>query len=348
MRSAILGVGALGTIFGALMTKNGKPVDMIDANREHVEALQAHGATIIGGLDLVQPVSALLPEEMSGYYDLVFLLTKQTVNHIALPNLLKFMHADSVVCTLQNGVPEEYVASFVGKERTMGGAVAPAAMWVKPGVARLNSNEQVLKEFAFEIGEIDGRITPRLHLVKEYLEAVGHTDLLDNLMGMRWSKLKINCTGSGMSAALGQTFGDNIDNPKALICMAFIADEVIKTAHAQGIKLVYMQGEEISDFELSSPRDIPALVPRYKNIWGRHRPSKASMMFDLERGLDCEIDYINGLVARKGRELGIATPFNDKVVELVKEAQARRGVNNPSMISRFEPLLQKYAPGLTL
>jgi 2-dehydropantoate 2-reductase len=71
-------------------------------------------------------------------------------------------------------------------------------------------------------------------------------------------------------------------------------------------------------------------------------------MFDLERGLDCEIDYINGLVARKGRELGIATPFNDKVVELVKEAQARRGVNNPSMISRFEPLLQKYAPGLTL
>jgi 2-dehydropantoate 2-reductase len=274
MRTAIVGVGALGTIFGALMTKNGKPVDMIDANRDHVQALKAHGAAIVGGLNLVQPVSALHPEEMSGHYDLVFLLTKQTANHIALPHLRKFLRPESLVCTLQNGVPEEYVASFVGKERTIGGAVGPAAMWVKPGVASLNSSPRVLAEFAFEIGEIDGRITPRLYRVKEYLEAIGHTNLLDNLMGARWSKLKINCTGSGMSAALGQSFGDNIDNPKVIICMAFIGDEVIKTAHAQGIKLERMQGAQISEFELNSPGDIPALAPKYKDTGSGTAPAR--------------------------------------------------------------------------
>ncbi|MDR2825259.1 MAG: ketopantoate reductase family protein [Deltaproteobacteria bacterium] len=347
MRTAIMGAGALGTLFGALMTKNGKPVDMIDANKEHIAALKANGATIIGGINLVQKVSALTPDEMTGQYDLVFLLTKQTANHIALPHLTKFLHKDSVVCTLQNGVPEEYVASFVGKERTIGGAVAPAAQWVRPGVSQFNSTENVLKQFAFEIGEIDGTNTPRLKNAQEYLGAVGKTLLLDNLMGLRWSKLKINSTGSGMSAALGQTFGANIDSSKVIICMAFIADEVIKTAHAQNIKLVPMQGADIDSFELSGPQDIPALVPKFKELWERHRPSKASMMFDLERGLDCEIDYINGLVAKKGRELGIATPFNDRVVELVREAQARRGLNNPAMISRFEDLFQKYAPGLT-
>ena len=73
---------------------------------------------------------------------------------------------------------------------------------------------------------------------------------------------------------------------------------------------------------------------------------KASMLQDLEKGRDCEIDYINGIICKKGREKNVPTPFNDKVVELVTEAQSRRGVNDFSYLSRFDGLLEQYAKGI--
>ncbi|MCX7915924.1 MAG: 2-dehydropantoate 2-reductase, partial [Verrucomicrobiae bacterium] len=137
MRTAILGAGALGIIIGALMTKNGKQVELIDANKANVDALNANGATVTGYLNLRQPVTAITPDQMSGKYDLVILLTKQTDNDKALPPLLPHLHEESIVCTLQNGIPEETVASFVGRERTIGGAVGFGATWLGPGVSEL-------------------------------------------------------------------------------------------------------------------------------------------------------------------------------------------------------------------
>jgi 2-dehydropantoate 2-reductase len=346
MRIAFLGAGALGTTFGAIMTREGLPVDLIDASVEQVNALKSKGATIVGAIEMVQPVSALTPEEMTGTYDLVFLLTKQTANHAALPNLLKHLHPESIVCTLQNGLPEESVASYVGKEKVIGGVVAPACALVEPGVARANSSLEVMRQFAFELGEINGQITGRLKKVAKCLELVGKVDILDNLTGVRWSKLKINCSGAGLSAALNTTLGQNIDTPEGLICLAGLADEVVHTAQAQNIKLVHMQGFDISLFRLSGPQDIQRVVPMLKTIWERHRPGRGSMMNDLSRGLKSEIDYINGVVVNKGRELGIATPFNELVVEMVHEAEAGKRLNDPAMISRFGPLIEKFAPGL--
>ena len=107
MRAAIIGIGSLGTIVGALITKSGKPIDLVDSYQENIDALNRSGATITGAIDLNVPVSAYTPDQMTGEYDLVFLLTKQTNNRIVLPQLLPHLHRDSVVCTLQNGIPEE-------------------------------------------------------------------------------------------------------------------------------------------------------------------------------------------------------------------------------------------------
>jgi 2-dehydropantoate 2-reductase len=346
MRIAFLGAGALGTTFGAIMTKGGIAVDLIDASEEHVRALKTKGARIIGAIEMVQPVSAILPSEMTGLYDLVFILVKQTANQAALPNLIPHLHPDSVVCTLQNGLPEETIASYVGREKVIGGVVAPACALVEPGVARANSSLEVMREFAFELGELDGTITPRLKQTAKCLEVVGNVDILDNLLGVRWSKLKINCSGAGLSAALNTTLGENIDDPKKLIALAFLADEVVKVAQAQNIKLVKMQGFDISLFRLENAQDIKRVAPMLKTIWERHRPGRGSMMNDLSRGLKSEVDFINGVVAEKGRELNIPTPFNEMVIELVHESESRRALNDPAMIERFYPLIDKYAPGL--
>lgn len=346
MRAAIVGVGSLGTVIGALITQAGKQIDLVDSYREHVDALNRSGATITGSMELNVKVTALTPDQLSGAYDLVFLLTKQTANGTILPLLLPHLHEGSAVCTLQNGIPEDAVAAIVGRERTLGGAVGFGATWLRPGVSALTSTHEALKNFAFEIGEIDGALRPRLELMKDYLDCVGTTDIRTDLMGIRFAKVLMNATFSGMSAALGCTFGDVLEDPRAMVCVAFIADECIKVAHARGIRLVPMQGADLERLELGGAADIPGKMPLYRQVWGQHARLKASMLQDLEKGRDTEIDYINGLICAQGREYGVATPFNDKVVELVTEAQNRRGVNDFGFLARFDPLIETHAAEL--
>lgn len=341
MRVAILGAGSLGTVIGALMIKCGKQVDFCDASKEQVDALNEKGATISGCMQINVPVNAFTPAQMRGKYDLVFLLTKQTANPVALSLLLPHLHEDSVVCTLQSGIPEEAVALYVGRERTVGGTVGFGATWVKPGVSVLTSTQEVLQKFAFAIGEMDNVVQSRLSQVEEYLSCVGRTKVVPNLKGIRWTKLLMDAAFSGMSAALGCTFGAVLHDPKAMTCVAYIADECVKVSHAQGIRLVEMQGADMEFFELKNAADIQSKMPLYKKIWGRHVRLKASMLQDLEKGYPSEIDYINGLISRKGREYGVPTPFNDKVVELIQEAQTERSVNIFDSLSRFDSLVEE-------
>ena len=338
MRTAILGAGALGIIIGALMTKNGKQVDLIDSYQENVDALNADGARVTGNLELHWPVTALTPQEMKGEYDLILLLTKQTANEMALPRLLPHLHPDSIVCTLQNGIPEDGVAAIIGRERTIGGAVGFGATWLRPGVSELTSTLEAVEKFAFEIGELDGVVRPRLETVKEILSAAGGTTILTNLMGIRWTKLLMNATFSGMSAALGCSFRDVLADEKAMTCIAHIADETIKVCHGKGYRMVEMQGADMEFLELGSKADIAGKMDFYRKVWGRHN-NKASMLQDLEKGNNTEIDHINGVVCRSGRECGIATPFNDKVVEIVKQAEAQRTVTDFGNLARFDEII---------
>lgn len=342
MRAAIIGAGSLGTIIGALMNKKNRPIDLVDTNRAHVNALNELGARVTGQMDLIVPVRALMPEQMTGTYDLIFLLNKQTANQAVLTHLLDHLHKDSIVCTLQNGIPEPSVAAIVGQARTLGGAVGFGATWIGPGVSQLTTTADAVRRFAFEIGEMDGVVRPRLCIVQDYLSCVGQTELLDDLMGIRWSKVLMNATFSGMSAALGCTFGDVLDDPRALLCVAFLADETVRAAHAAGHRMAPMQGEDFECFALPSPAAALTVMPLIRKIWNQHRQLRASMLQDLEKGRDTEIDYINGIVCSTGRTHGVLTPFNDRVVELVTEAQAARALPRFSNIARFDDLLTPY------
>lgn len=339
MRAAIIGAGSLGTIIGALMTQGGRQVDLIDANAAHVQAMNRAGARIIGEMDLLVPVRALTPDEMVGRYDLVFLLNKQTANDAVLTRLLPFLNDDSIVCTLQNGIPEPRVASYVSAQRTIGGAVGFGASWIGPGVSQLTTREETVRNFAFEIGEIDGEIRPRLAQVQAYLACVGTTRILPDLMGIRWSKVLMNATFSGMSAALGCTFGEVMDDPRALRCIVFLADETVRAAHAAGHRMASMQGEDFEQFLLTTSTTAEAQFPLIERIWNQHRQLRASMLQDLEKGRDTEIHFINGVVSETGRQFAVPTPFNDRVVELVVEAQSQRQVPTFSNIARFDDLL---------
>jgi 2-dehydropantoate 2-reductase len=335
MTIAVMGAGSLGIVVGALLARSGRDVVLVDADEKNVEALNAGGARIVGSLDITVPVRAVVPAQMQGIYDIVLLLTKQTYNEAALTALLPHLGPDSTVCTLQNGIPEESVATRVGIERTIGGTVGFGATWREPGVSALTSSLEALQNFGFDIGEIDGRVTPRLHKVKDALSAVGGCQIVDNLMPIRWSKLLMNATFSGVSAALGCLFGDVLEDPRAMRFLSHIADETIKVARANGVRLAEMQGEDMELLELRPGETVDDKMAFYRRVWSRHAKLKASMLQDLEKGRKTEINQINGYVCQKGRAVGVATPCNDLVVELVSEAETTK------TLPRFDANLER-------
>ncbi|ARW07627.1 ketopantoate reductase family protein [Bacillus atrophaeus] len=335
MRIAVLGAGSLGTIVGAYLAAGGMDVELIDTYQAHVDALNHKGAKVIGTTDFQAKVKAITPENKSGKYDLVLLLTKQLYNDSVLKELLPFLGADSIVCSLQNGIPEEKVASIVGRERTIAGSVEFGATFIEPGVSRLTTAYTHFKKYAFQIGELNGEITERIQRIKSILDLVGGTHISDNLVGTKWSKLLINNAFSGLSAALNGKYGDILDNEIGIVSAVHIADETIKVGHANGVTFAKMGGLDIESLELTSENDLPDRIQTFRAAMESSRLLKASMLQDIEKKRKTEIDYINGVVPRLAEAKGISTPYNDMVVKLVKTAEQYQTVPNFDVNIKF-------------
>lgn len=342
MRTAIYGCGAMGTVLGAFLTRNGVQVDLIDAYGDHVAALRAKGAHIIGSVDVTVPVTALTPEEMTGKYDLVFLLIKQTANAEALPRLDAFLKPDSTVCTLQNGVPEPGVAKFLGQNRTIGGTLLWGATFTAPGVSELTQDISK-SDHLFEIGEIDGSVGDRIRSVAGVLEAMGPVLITSCLMDSRWGKLVNNACMSGMSATCGSTFGAVLDNPRARACLSYIGREVKQCCEAAGHKLPILLGGNAPDtLDIADQAMFDANQRMFLDMYEGLRPAKASMLQDLEKEKQTEVAMINGFVCDTGDELGIDTPFNDTVVKIVKGIEGKRHPLGMDNLDLFDPVLFTY------
>ncbi len=321
MRVAILGCGAMGTVLGAYMTKRGCAVEMIDPYEAHVNALNEKGAHIVGTVDLTVPVKAATPQQMAGIYDVVFLFTKQTTNDVLLPRLLPHLGPDSTVCTLQNGVPEADVASYVGARRTVGGTVLWGATFMEPGVSAL-TQDLSRNDHLFEIGEIDGSVGPRIRTVAALLECMGPTAVSDSLMSSRWGKLVNNACMSGMSAVCGGTFGDVLNHDVARACLSYLGREVKLCCQAAGYALPVLLHEQSPEtLDLADQAVFNANQEMFLSMYSDMRTAKASMLQDLERGVPTEVRMINGYVCRTGDQYGIETPFNQKVVEIVTKIE---------------------------
>ncbi len=322
MRTAILGCGAMGTVLGAFLARNGCPVDMIDSYQEHVDALNRQGAHVTGTEEFTVPVRAAVPEEMEGVYDLVFLFTKQIANSVVLPALLPHLGPDSVVCTLQNGVPEPYVASYVGRERTIGGTVLWSATFAGPGVSELTQKLSNL-DWYFDIGEMDGRVTPRIQAVKALLDHMGPTQVSTALMAARWAKLINNACMSGMSAVCGCTFGQVLDSGKGRACLSYLAREVKQCCEAEGYTMpTLVNGFSPAPLSLNSQAEYDASQQLFYDMYQMALHAKASMLQDLEKNRRTEVPMINGYVSQVGRARGIPTPFNDTVVDVVTKIES--------------------------
>ena len=320
MRAAIYGAGSLGTILGAFIFKNGGQIDLVNRNKAHIEALKEKGATVTGTLNFTQAVNALHISEMSGKYDIIFLMTKQQDNAATVTFLKDYLADDGVIVTLQNGLPEMLIGSIVGEDRVLGCTVAWGATMLSPGVCELTSEPDSL---TFSLGSISGKPNPKLPEVKALLEKMGPVELDENFVGTRWSKLLINDAFSGMSAVLGCTFGETVSKmPQRKIVQALMK-ECMDVCEKGGIRIEPVQGKDIVKlFNYSNPVKKAISLVLLPFAIKKHKLLKASMLQDLEKGKKTEVDSINGSVCDYGRKVGFPTPVNDKVVEIIHKIEA--------------------------
>ena len=319
MRVAIYGAGSLGTILGAFISKAGVPVELINRNKAHVEALKTQGAQVVGTMQFCQPVIAYTPDEMSGQYDILFLMTKQQHNAEVVQMLKNYLAADGVLVTFQNGLPEMQIAEVLGEERVLGSTVAWGATLQSPGVCELTSEPDAL---SFSLGAISEKRSKHFAKVKELLELMGTVDVEENFLGTRWSKLLINASFSGMSAVLGCTFGEAAGPKESRKVVQAIIKECIDVCQKGGIRIEPVQGKDIVKLlNYTNPLKkafsffiIPIAIRKHAKL-------KASMLQDLEKGKLTEVDAINGAVSEYGRKVGFPTPVNDKVVEIIHQIE---------------------------
>ncbi len=336
-RYAIYGAGSLGTVLGAYITKNGGKIDLINRNRAHVDALKANGAKICGTVDMCVAVNAITPDEMSGKYDIILLMTKQLLNKEVVTFLLPYLEDDGVIVTLQNGLPEPGIAEIVGEHRTVGCVVEWGATLSKPGVCVLTSEESGL---SFHMGRMKGISDERFYEVKALLELMCPVHEETNLIGARWSKLLINTTFSGLGTVVGGVFGDVSENKDAKKVAVRCMKECIDVGHASGAEFAPVQGKNIvSLFYYKGALKRAFATALLPIAMKKHREIEPSMLQDLKKGKLCEVDAINGIVCQFGRKNGIPTPFNDKIVEIIKKCESGELIPCKDNIHLFDELL---------
>lgn len=338
MKIAIYGAGSLGTILGAYVTRNGYDIDLISRNKSHIRGLKDNGARITGTVKMTVPVKALLPGEISGKYDIIFLMTKTVDNVSAVKECSRRLKKNGIICTMQNGLPEMSVAEVIGEDRTFGCSVEWGATMKGNGVCELTSEEDSI---TFSLGSFSRNAdTGKLEQLKSILESMGHVDIEKNFMGARWSKLLINCSFSGMSAVLGCTFGEAAKNKASRLCIQRIMKECIDVAEKAGIKIEPVQGKDIRrlfDYKTKVKQYFSFLLIPF--AIRKHRLLRPSMLQDLEKGRKSEVDSINGVVSKYGDKYNVPTPYNDMVVTAIHEIEQGKRIPGFGNIGLFQKML---------
>jgi 2-dehydropantoate 2-reductase len=301
----VVGGGAIGGITAAKLTGEVRRVVVLDTNEAHVQRLRDPGLTYEenGAENTVALDAVGSAAELDGEFDFALIAVKSPFHRVALEPLVAAGNVDAFV-SLGNGLIQDRMAEMVGEDRLL-------SCIVEWGGSNLGPGRVVRDTIApMVVGELDGSERERTRLLARCLEPVGEAHVTRNLRGKIWSKLLVNSTFTGLSAVSGLRYGEVAEHPDGRAAAYAIWAEGFAVGEAEGLTLEAVYGVEPSALV---DRDDSALA-RIMEIAGNTRPS---MLQDLEQGRDTEVDVVNGGVAQRGRDHAIATPFNDRVVELV-------------------------------
>jgi 2-dehydropantoate 2-reductase len=329
----IWGAGAIGGTLGAYWARAGLPVTMVDVVADHVAACRTAGLNITGPVEAFrQVVPALTPEEATGRWPIIVLAVKAQATEAALQQLKPHLADNGFVLSAQNGLNEIAIADAVGAERTMGCFVNFGADWLGPGEILFGNRAAVV------VGEIDGSIRERTREMHDRLRIFEPAAVLtDNIWGYLWGKLAYGAMLFA-TALTTDSMSENFADPRRFRAFDALAREVMAVAKARGVTPIGFNGFDPEAFAPSAPeagsRDSIAALAEFN----RHTAKTHSGIYrDLAvRKRRTEIDPQIGIIARLGREAGVATPAIDRLVQLIHDIEDGR---RPMAFKTFQELL---------
>jgi 2-dehydropantoate 2-reductase len=333
---AVLGAGAIGSSIGADLTEGGHDVTIIDQWPAQVEAMNAEGLRIqMTDGELQVPVRALHLCDLAAArleFDVVFLAVKSN-DHRWLTEFIKpYLKSDGVLVPTQNGMNDDSIASIIGRDRTVGCAMELSAEIFTPGLVKRNTTR---KTTWFALGELDGFYTPRVKELAAILGKAGRVDVTNNIYGAKWTKLIANTMTMGPFGLLGLGNREAGTIPGMFEISVSLGRESLAVGTALGYRIEPIFGLRADEFGGSNEEN---LVTAMKTLLQHVSNGRTAPIHDHIKGRTSEMEFIPGLVARKGREHGIPTPFNDAVVEI--DRQINKGLL-PMDRSNFERLVAK-------
>lgn len=306
MKIAIVGAGAMGSLFGGLLARSGLDVTLVDVNQAHIDAIRAGGLKLdVGQGARAVKVAATTEPASVGPVDLVVVFCKYLHTGQAIRGAQPMMTPDTYVWTLQNGIGNvDLIAEVVAEKRIVKGLTTATGIIRAPGAVMTNFHGET-ETFLWPL---DGGAHPRLDDVAAAFTAAGlPTYRAPDIDYRIWRKLVINAGLTVLSAAVNVGIGPVGESPAGQELLTAIVGEVVAVAQAAGV-----------------PLELADALAYQEELRKKAFDHVGSTTIDLQNGRLTEIDAMCGAVVREGWRLGVDTPTNLALTRIVKLIEASR------------------------
>ena len=301
MKIAVVGCGAMGSVYAALLASAGNEVLAVDRWQEHVQAIRDRGLRVQGASGDRTVRIAAATEAPQEPVDLVILATKASQTVQAAREACAMLAPHTMVLTIQNGLGSaDAVAAAVGSDRLLVGvAAAFGASLPGPGHARHEGMAAV------RLGAYAGLPLAQAQRIAELWRSAGfNAEAVADVLAMQWEKLICNVAYSAPCALTGMTIGQVMDDPEIGPVSRAAAAEALRVAQARGIAV-----------------KVEDAVAHVRAFGTRIADAKPSVLLDHEMRRPSEIDVINGAIPGQAARCGLAAPVNATLTALVKQRE---------------------------
>ena len=302
---AVMGAGAVGCYYGGMLARAGHEVVLI-ARPQHVEAIARDGLRM-QTKTFDEQVRLAASTDPGAVRDarLVLFCVKSTDTESAGAQLRPYLPADALVLCLQNGVDNaDRLRSVLPQHAVAAAVVYVATEMAGAGHVRHHGRGELVIE------PVDTQATSSEAVAQALIAAGVPTEISPNVRGALWAKLILNCAYNAVSAITQLPYGKTVAGEGVKDVMRDVVAECLAVAQAEGVQL---------------PGDVDAAVRKIAETMPSQYSSTAQ---DLARGKHSEIDYLNGLIVRRGEALGVATPANRVLWALVKLLETKSGAQS--------------------
>ena len=303
MKIAVVGVGAMGSVYAGLLADAGNEVWAIDIRDDHLNAIRERGLRIEGasGDRIVKQLNVSTRATDAGSCDLVIIATKASGIESAARCITPLLHTDTLILTIQNGLgAAERICQYLPPDNILLGVAGGFGASLKsPGHVHHNGMELI------RVGEMNGGLTTRVERVVDVWKAAGFTVKgYEDIQQLIWEKFVCNVTFSAPCTVFGRTIGEVMNDQNSWKIAKGCGLEAHAVSQAMGVLLSFNDPEEyITDFGQKMPK------------------AKPSMLLDHLHRRPSEIDAINGMVPVVAAEVGLNAPYNEVMTAIVKSRE---------------------------